>query len=616
MARTDKYLDEKGTQLIVNKIKTVQKTTEDLLSRNHFDMLSGPDFSNTKLETGKIYGITNEQTANLHDILMVKSDNTDYKFVDSATAKTLYNSGWQPLGIVVIPSSHNRYGDGTPGVAAFASSSFTSQRASTWTPSKFFVHKYKISSDELSEDSFERGYFPVGGDLSFKGDGFDYTPTELSMKGFTPYSKGADSLENGIKNVAGIKKYQIPVSLIPYAETMDELGDDMKYGVLQDQSYKCTTDNSIYQLNSYGGGIDWNGKLNEVGARIGDLNIWWTLWSQLRNRMTQWKKDGFDISEEVIWTDSLTGDHGNYYAWTINMATGEIRLKSTLNDTATVRCITWSSTAPDDGTLYAMWNNKSATYYSSYPEGHTGMLMGYIGEAWGLHFYIILNVYQSDVPLITADDYIDSFYSHDGSEVLSFNASLPGYKTYIELDRLEWTNELTGDLHYCLDNDSLFMKSSDGSTGVPTALACYIGENRVLNVIDSPFTAGDEKNPMFTINDDSFVFRGTEVISYVPTKDISGISEDCWYIPSMYELLYFANRYNAIKSFVENNSLGLSRYDFGFDLSTNEGYIWLYKSNPANFTGVIDNDGALPNPSVTIPFINIAKLHEKIYGEH
>jgi hypothetical protein len=112
------FLDKGGVQIIADKINTLAAVTDKLMDLDHAMIISAGEFAEITPDVDTVYGIYGEgEGTTLGDVLLYNTKKTSFEYY-SADDLSKLGSEYEPIGIVVIPATHNVYGDGMPGIMA------------------------------------------------------------------------------------------------------------------------------------------------------------------------------------------------------------------------------------------------------------------------------------------------------------------------------------------------------------------------------------------------------------------------------------------------------------------------------------------------------------------
>ena len=121
---TKKFLDKNGAEVIAGKINLIAGVVSGLMDMDHIKVVTEAEFDDillSNLESNVQYNIVMEPPVDFGEIWVHNNLTGNNRFVSLSKLQTLDNSTYTPIGLVVIPASHNVYGDGTPGVMALKS---------------------------------------------------------------------------------------------------------------------------------------------------------------------------------------------------------------------------------------------------------------------------------------------------------------------------------------------------------------------------------------------------------------------------------------------------------------------------------------------------------------
>ena len=125
-----KFLDKSGAEVIAGKINLLATVVDGLMELDHIKVITEAEINHTptdKLEPNVQYNIAGKSVDYDFGTIWVHNNITgENSFLPSDNPDLLMSDIYTPIGIVVIPASHNVYGDGSCGVMALKSA-----RAST-----------------------------------------------------------------------------------------------------------------------------------------------------------------------------------------------------------------------------------------------------------------------------------------------------------------------------------------------------------------------------------------------------------------------------------------------------------------------------------------------------
>lgn len=117
-----KFLGIEGVEVIANKINTLADATNKLMELDHIKIITEAEINHTpteKLEPNVQYNIAGKSVDYDFGAIWVHNNTTgENGFFSSTALESLSPDIYTPIGIVVVPASHNVYGDGSCGVMA------------------------------------------------------------------------------------------------------------------------------------------------------------------------------------------------------------------------------------------------------------------------------------------------------------------------------------------------------------------------------------------------------------------------------------------------------------------------------------------------------------------
>lgn len=120
-----KFLDKGGVEVIANKIKLIAATVDKLIDADQIKIITESELRDTPIDELKPnvqYNVI-DTSIDFGEIWLYNNTTGEKKFVQKSLLKNLNPDEYTPIGIAVIPASHNVYGNGDVGVMALRSAS-------------------------------------------------------------------------------------------------------------------------------------------------------------------------------------------------------------------------------------------------------------------------------------------------------------------------------------------------------------------------------------------------------------------------------------------------------------------------------------------------------------
>lgn len=120
-----KFLGIEGVEVITNKINALTGVTNKLMELDHIKVITESELRNTptdELKSNVQYNVVGAPIG-FGEIWLYNNTTGEKKFVQKSLLKNLDPNVYTPIGIAVIPASHNVYGNGDVGVMALQSAS-------------------------------------------------------------------------------------------------------------------------------------------------------------------------------------------------------------------------------------------------------------------------------------------------------------------------------------------------------------------------------------------------------------------------------------------------------------------------------------------------------------